>query len=119
MKLSDHLPSLHRCEPDLGSRTRGSALLAALAVTLGMLPVAAAQPAPDVAIASLVREALADPWRPPPELLRRENAALEVLRQMGPEHRDAQSGHLRVLAWLGDRRGISPVEKLLEARAVD
>jgi hypothetical protein len=68
---------------------------------------------------TLVRQALAEPLRPPVELMRREDAGLEVLRQMGPELRDAQAGHLRLLAWVGDRRGVAPVEKLLEGRAVD
>lgn len=72
-----------------------------------------------VSLEELVRQALADETRPPAELMRRDDAAVEVLRQMGPDFRDAHSGHLRVLAWLGDRRGIAPVEKLLSAKAVD
>jgi|GEM_PF-4167338 len=95
-----------------------AALLAILLSLLGTGRLDAQAPARALNEA-LVRQALADADRPPAELMRSDDAAAEVLRQMGPELHDAHSGHLRVLAWLGDRRGIAPIEKLLTNKAVD
>lgn len=67
----------------------------------------------------LVQQALSNTTRPPPELMLADNAAAEVVRQMGADFKDARTAHVRVLRWLGDPQGIQPVETLLSRRAVD
>ena len=70
-------------------------------------------------LAELVKQALGDRARPPAALMLRDDAAAEVIKQMGPELKDGRTAHVRVLRWLGDKQGIKPVETLLSRRAVD